>query len=61
MIIKDIPEFTCPKCKSRTDYNERYDSYFCKSCDLWNSTACKDPKCEFCTKRPEKPSMKSKK
>jgi len=46
----------CPECGEATNYCEKYDVYFCLVCDLWLEGKCKDPDCEFCTARPDKPS-----
>ncbi|HUW31766.1 MAG TPA: hypothetical protein VM223_09160 [Planctomycetota bacterium] len=37
-----------------------FETLFCKSCDEWIDPKCGDPKCGFCSNRPEKPSMMSK-
>jgi hypothetical protein len=33
-----------------------FDAYFCATCDEWDETACGDTRCEFCAKRPGRPS-----
>lgn len=38
-----------------------HDTMFCMTCDEWLEPECSDPACEFCKKRPEKPSMMSEK
>jgi len=45
----------CPKCSKECDYNEMYDSYYCKHCNLWNEDECSDPHCLYCKKRPKRP------
>lgn len=45
------------KCNKDLLYNEKYDAYFCKECDVWSEDACKDPRCFYCVGRPEKPSL----
>ena len=51
-----IPVETCIECSGKTIHNMKYDAYFCKHCDIWRETTCKDPVCEFCSHRPERPS-----
>ena len=46
----------CPIC-GQTDlylYN-RYDADFCYSCNEWISPSCNDPKCPYCSERPDTP------
>jgi len=45
----------CPYCKSIQFYFIKYDAYFCKKCNKWLESNCKDPKCKFCVDRPKKP------
>ncbi len=45
----------CPKCKGKTFYNERYDSNYCKACNIWLEDNCGDTDCFYCASRPEKP------
>ncbi len=49
----------CKKCGDKLDYNEKYDSYYCKKCNIWLEDCCSDPKCRFCSKRPKKPINRS--
>ena len=42
-------------CGAIRVYYEDYDAYFCPKCNVWLESKCSDPKCEYCTKRPEKP------
>lgn len=42
-------------CRTTRIYYEVYDAYFCPKCNVWLESRCSDPKCEYCTKRPEKP------
>lgn len=44
----------------KLSYNERYDCYFCETCDIWCEKNCNDPTCYFCVGRPEKPSHRVK-
>ncbi len=46
---------SCDKCGSVIYYDDKYDTYFCQSCNEWLESKCDDPECEYCTKRPEKP------
>ena len=48
--------YNCPICNRYSDYNDEYDVYYCKVCDIWLEDKCSDPNCEFCVYRPEKPS-----
>lgn len=45
----------CPKCGLPIFYNYNYDSKFCVNCNVWLEHTCKDPECDFCADRPEKP------
>ena len=45
----------CPNCKNYKIMHEKYDAIFCAYCNEWRETKCSDPKCEYCTTRPEKP------
>jgi hypothetical protein len=47
----------CPKCLWDRFYSHDYDAYFCINCDEWLEHQCSDPNCEYCAKRPPKPSM----
>lgn len=51
----NLPDY-CPECLERLYYEEEYDSIYCKTCDEWRETSCDDPTCEYCAKRPNKPS-----
>ena len=44
-------------CGSEKQYNQQYDSIYCELCNEWLERTCDDPKCEFCSQRPEKPSQ----
>jgi hypothetical protein len=59
----------CPICKKEKElvvgdehdqqywnYNEKFDSFYCKDCDYWLEEKCDEHDCEYCIKRPEKPS-----
>ena len=45
----------CEMCSKTLRYSERWDSYFCCNYNVWSEQGCKDPTCEFCVDRPEKP------
>lgn len=47
----------CRECGSFLDYEEKWDAYFCDTCDNWQENKCLDVKCWFCVNRPEKPSF----
>ena len=46
------------KCGHELKYSKKYDSTYCPVCGEWRERACKDPDCEFCRARPEKPDKK---
>jgi hypothetical protein len=51
-------------CKEKRKYNNYFDSYFCKECDLWLEKTCgatEITRACYCAIRPEKPSMSDKK
>ena len=52
------PEFNrrC-SCSTLIDYSHAYDVEFCRSCDRWLADNCGDRGCEFCAKRPARPSL----
>jgi len=39
------------------NYSDKYDAYYCATCDIWTEKKCKDITCEFCATRPDKPSQ----
>ena len=45
----------CDKCHNLLILYEKYDAYFCASCNEWKEDTCANPNCEFCKDRPEKP------
>ena len=47
----------CNKCNAELDYYWEYDCLYCSECDEWSEQKCSDKECEFCNKRPEKPSL----
>lgn len=46
----------CPTCGQNRVQSFRFDTYFCRRCDVWLEPRCEDPQCTFC-RRPEKPSQ----
>lgn len=52
-----IDKSVCQKCKWDRIYSHDYDAYFCINCDEWLEIQCGEPNCEYCDKRPIKPSM----
>lgn len=42
-------------------YNEEFDSNYDDELDVWLEGKCDDSECEYCSRRPEKPSMAEKK
>ena len=51
--VKDCPH--CGLDGGKAPYNEEHDAYFCPKCLIWLSKSCKDPDCDFCSSRPDKP------
>lgn len=45
----------CQICSTKKSYNEQYDAYYCNQCNEWSEPTCDDPRCEYCTIRPQKP------
>jgi hypothetical protein len=46
----------CPQCEgSCVLYSDDYDAYLCPNCNTWLESACSDPKCSYCSKRPPVP------
>lgn len=37
-------------------YSKEYDSYYDPKTDQWTESKCNDPTCEYCTRRPARPS-----
>jgi hypothetical protein len=46
----------CTKCSKSCEYDEFFDAYFCKKCNIWNEKECGDSACKFCASRPKMPS-----
>jgi hypothetical protein len=51
-----IDDGVCPKCNEKRIYSDKFDAYFCIKCNEWLEDQCSDPYCEYCAKRPPKPS-----
>lgn len=51
----------CKQCGGEPTYNSRWDSFWCKNCDIWTEPHCNcDPtECEF-RMRPDRPSYENK-
>ncbi|WP_433465995.1 hypothetical protein [Spirillospora sp. CA-128828] len=47
----------CARCGRRQAYSEPFDAALCPYCDEWREDACGDPGCEFCARRPARPSL----
>lgn len=47
-------------CGNNLSHDEWHDCYFCEKCDKWKKEKCSDSKCEYCSKRPDKPSLMKK-
>jgi hypothetical protein len=50
-----IDDALCPKCSEPRIYSNKYDAYFCTTCNEWLESACESATCEFCRNRPNKP------
>lgn len=50
-----IDDTACETCSELRIYSSQYDAFFCAHCNKWIDEACKDPGCQFCSKRPWKP------
>jgi len=44
----------CPGKHNNQQYFDRWDSWWCPDCG-WRTPKCSDPKCSFCSTRPEDP------
>lgn len=47
-------------CKHPRSFSQRWDAYYCETCDAWTEGVCGDPDCDFCRGRPERPSLEEK-
>lgn len=45
----------CSTCQAHLVFYDAYDALFCASCNEWKESACQDPHCMYCPKRPEQP------
>lgn len=58
------PYTPCPRCGQPSSYSGYinddnymgYDAVFCSFCDVWLEGGCTDAHCEFCGRRPPRPS-----
>lgn len=50
-----MTEIKCHKCKCKASYNEKYDAYYCKDCNIWLEKKCSDSDCKYCANRPNSP------
>jgi hypothetical protein len=53
-----LADNACQKCGTKQIYYEKFDTFFCPTCNMWLEKNCPDPKCEFCKNRPDKPLKK---
>lgn len=59
------PLGTCPRCGGDALYStfeitpwiRGYDARFCPACDVWLESECSREDCEYCRKRPLRPSL----
>ncbi len=45
----------CNRCGERTMMSDEFDTLYCGRCNRWIESACSDPICAYCGKRPERP------
>src|SRR5436305_7277580 len=45
----------CRTCGSARVYHDDYDAHFCPTCNVWLESACSDPSCDYCRRRPQLP------
>jgi hypothetical protein len=45
----------CPGCGALRVYAVAFDTYACLACNAWLDTACDDPECDYCRRRPPRP------
>lgn len=50
-----VSDKLCNECNHQQIYYEKYDAFFCASCNQWKEERCSDPQCSFCRNRPEFP------
>lgn len=50
-------EKSCSACGGKLLYSWKHDAFFCPGCDVWTENVCKNPGCEYCAGRPERPSQ----
>jgi len=42
-------------CGKQADYFHRFESHYCKICNVWLEKRCDDPDCKYCVDRNKKP------
>jgi len=50
----------CKRCETEVTYSEKFDTFYCTTCNLWLEERCVDPLCKMCAKRPIRPLKKTK-
>ncbi|MEC1177517.1 hypothetical protein P9B03_03390 [Metasolibacillus meyeri] len=45
----------CEQCGNNKIRDDKYDAYFCATCNKWLEEKCSDPDCYYCPQRPDKP------
>jgi len=51
--FSDVP---CPKCGQMGKiFIAKFDDWACIYCNEWSTEPCSDPKCPYCSKRPDTP------
>jgi len=54
MLARSMTMLNCPGKHNNQQYFDRWDSWWCPDCG-WRTPKCSDPKCSFCSTRPEDP------
>ena len=47
-------------CGDPGSYDEKHEAYYCSVSGVWLESACLDPECDYCAKRPDVRPMESK-
>jgi len=50
----------CIRCGIEISYSDKFDAHYCSKCNIWLEERCVDPLCTECSKRPLRPTIKSK-
>ena len=45
----------CNRCEERLLMSDEFDALYCGRCNRWIESTCSDPRCSYCSKRPERP------